>query len=160
MASEARRTAKALVERRSETFESRHPLEESRSRLATALERVSAARSAQFHTHWRTDEGRTILVAEFAPSPRVQRFLQLTSLVMMLMVASSAWVLLSPGEDRILRFLVPMFTVLAILGLPFVAVALGSQREADESRIRKAIRVALLDEEQKLPPAQKWKDEE
>jgi hypothetical protein len=152
MASETRRAAKALVERRSETFESRHPLEESQARLAAALEREHAARSAQFRTTWRTEGERAILDAEFAPSPRVQRFLKLTSLVMMLMLASSAWVLLSAGEARILRFLVPMVTVLAILAFPLVAVALGSQREADESRIRKAIRVALLDEDGKPAP--------
>lgn len=153
MASEMRRYAGALVERHSETFESRHPLEESRARLASAFEREPAARSAQFRATWRSDAGRAILVAEFAPSPRVQRLLKLVSAAMMLMVAASAWLLLSPGDARTLRFLVPMFTVLAILGVPLVAVALGSQREADESRIRKAIRAALLDEGGTLPAA-------
>lgn len=145
--------ARALVERRSETFESRYTLEESQARLAMALERERSAPSAELRTAWRSEGGRAILVAEFSPSPRVQRFLKLTSIVMMLLVASSAWMVLSEGEGRILRFLVPMFTVLAILGFPFVAVALGSQREADESRIRKAIRVALLDEETRPPGA-------
>ena len=35
-----------------------------------------------------------------------------------------------------------------------------AQREAEEARIRKAIRVALLDEEERLPPRQRWPDED
>jgi len=57
-------------------------------------------------------------------------------------------------------FLVPMITVLAVLGLPFLVLGLASQREADESRIRKAIRVALMDEEEAFPPMQRWADED
>lgn len=159
MASEMRRSAKALVERRSESFRSRHPLAESQQRLAAAFARAKIPASPQFRAAWRSDAGRAILDAEFVPSPGSQRILKVTSIVMFLLMASSAWVLASPGQDPTLRYMVPMFTVLAILGVPFVAVALGSQREAVESRIRKAIRVALLDEEEKLPPAQKWKDE-
>jgi hypothetical protein len=160
MASEMRRSAKALVERRSESFRSRHPLAQSQARLAAALARARIAASPQFRATWRTEAEHAILDAEFVPSPRSQRFLNLISITMFLLVAGSAWILASPGEEPTLRFMVPMLTVLAILGVPFVAVALGSQREAVESRIRKAIRVALLDEEEKLPPAQKWKDEE
>ena len=40
----------------------------------------------------------------------------------------------------------PIAGALAILALPCVFVGLGSQREAEEARILKAIRVALTDE--------------
>jgi hypothetical protein len=146
MASEMRRSARALVEHRSESFASRHPLEESRARLAEALERAKIPASPQFRAAWRSDDGRAVLDAEFAPSPRSQRLLKLTSIVMLLLMVGSAWALLSPTEEPTLRFMVPMFTVLAILGAPFFALALASQREAAEARIRKAIRVALLEE--------------
>ncbi|MGZ5078501.1 MAG: hypothetical protein ACXWHZ_03035 [Usitatibacter sp.] len=160
MASEMRRSAKALVEHRSERFDSRHTLEESKTRLAAALRKAGITNLAQFTATWRDDDGRAILDAHFAPSPRTQRFLKLASFVMLLLMASCVWVIASAEEDRALRFLVPMCTVLAILGFPFVALALASQREAEESRIRKAIRVALLDEEEKFPAAQRWKDED
>ena len=58
------------------------------------------------------------------------------------------------------QFMLPLFTVLAILGLPFVALGLASQRDAAESRLRRAIRVALLDEAERLPPPQRWEDED
>jgi predicted membrane-bound mannosyltransferase len=147
MASEMRRSAKALVEHRSESFDSRHGLEESQARLAAALRKAGIANLAQFNATWRSDNGRTILEAHFSPSPRTQRFLKIASLVMLLLVASCFWALGSADEDRALKFLLPMFTVLAILGFPFVALGLASQREAEEARIRKAIRVALLDED-------------
>lgn len=160
MASEMRRSAKALVEHRSERFDSRYAIEESKARLAAALQRAGLTEAAQFTAAWRSEGERAILDAHFAPSPRTQRFLKVISLVMLLLVASCVWALASGEEDRALRFLVPMLTVLAILGFPFVALALASQREAEESRIRKAIRVALLDQQEKFPAAQRWKDED
>ena len=54
----------------------------------------------------------------------------------------------------------PLVTVLAILGLPFVALGLASQRDAAEARLRRAIRVALLDEPERLPPRPQWEDED
>ena len=63
-------------------------------------------------------------------------------------------------QEGTLRFLLPLFTVFAALAVPFVALGLGAQREAEEARIRKAIHVALLDEAQRMPPRQAWKDEE
>lgn len=160
MASEMRRSAKALVEHRSESFESRHTIEESKARLAAALRKAGLTDLAQFSATWRNVGDRAILDAQFAPSPRTQRFLKIASFVMLLLMASCVWALASAEEDRALKFLVPMFTVLAILGFPLVALALASQREAEESRIRKAIRVALLDEEEKFPAAQRWQDED
>ena len=63
-------------------------------------------------------------------------------------------------EEGALAFLWPLTTALGILALPFVAVGLNSQREAAEAAIRKAIRVALLDEAERLPPPQRWDDED
>jgi hypothetical protein len=88
------------------------------------------------------------LDVRFAPAPRTRRFLQASSIVLMLLIATSAWVFIAPGEDRSVRFLVPLFAVLGILAFPFVAVALGSRREAEEARIRRAIRRALTDEDE------------
>ena len=160
MASEMRRSAKALVEHRTESFESRHGIEESKARLAAALQRAGLTALAQFSATWRSAGERAILDAHFAPSPRTQRFLKTASILMLLLVAGSAWALASAGEERADRFLAPLVTVLAILAFPFVALALASQREAEESRIRRAIRVALLDEEERFPPAQRWRDED
>jgi hypothetical protein len=157
--SEARRAARALVERRTERFESRYGIEESRRRVEAALGTTSPRRVV-FAPSWREESGRAVLEATFSPPARTQRFLSVTSVVMTLLVAASAWALLAPGADAALRWLLPLSTAFAILALPFVFVALGSQRLAEESRIRKAIRVALQDEEEALPKRQKWDDEE
>ena len=50
--------------------------------------------------------------------------------------------------------------VYAILALPIVALGLGSQRAAVESRIARAFRAALRDEGEKLPAPQRWEDED
>lgn len=147
MASEMRRAAQALVARRGETFASRYPLDISRTRLGTELERAHVAESERFRVSWRDEGGDTFLDAQFHPSSTTQRFLQLASFAMLLLVAGSAWALLSAGEERSARFLLPLATVLAILGFPLVALALASHREAEEARIGKAIRRALLDVE-------------
>ena len=59
-----------------------------------------------------------------------------------------------------MQFMLPLFTVLAILALPFVALGLSSQRAAAEARITRAIRIALMDEAERMPPQQRWEDEE
>ena len=66
----------------------------------------------------------------------------------MLLVASSAWILASSEEPTPLKFLVPLVTALGILGVPLLVVGLGSQREAEEARLIRAIRHALLDEQE------------
>jgi hypothetical protein len=40
---------------------------------------------------------------------------------------------------------------LAILAFPFVVVAYGSQREAEEATLRKKIRRAIVEEEERRP---------
>ncbi len=61
-------------------------------------------------------------------------------------MAASVWVIASEGVPRSVAFLVPMVTLFVIFALPLAAAALGSQREGEEARLRKAIRSALADE--------------
>ena len=156
--SEMKRAARALVEVRSERFESRHALEESQARLADALGRARVEGSSVFTPVWSADGRRAVLEARFAPPVAILRLLKALSAGMALAVAASAWAIAT--QEGALQFLLPLSTVLAILALPFVALGLASQREAEEARIRKAIRVALLDEDESLPPRQRWDDEE
>ncbi len=147
MASEIRRTAQALVELRRETFETRYPLAVAQARLKLALQRVGIAESARFRTEWREHSGQALLEALFAPSPATRRFLHAASVAMLLLVAVSVWALLNTEKGGASGFLLPLATVFAILGFPLVALALGSHREAEESRIRKAILGALAEDE-------------
>jgi len=147
MQSEMRRLAKALVETREETFASRHALEESKARLDAALASLEP-KEVRFERSWRSDAGNVALDVRFTPAPRTRRFLQASSVVLLLLIASGAWAFMTPGEDLPARFLAPLFAVLGILAFPFVAVALGSQREAEEARVRRAIRRALTDEDE------------
>ena len=160
MASEAQRAAKALVDRRIERFESRHPLAQSQARLAGALDRARPEGHVTFTARWSTVDGKAVLEAGFDPPARTQRFLQLTSLAMTLLIAATAWALWSSPEVVPATWLLALFTGLTVLGLPFVFIAMGSNRLAEESRIVRAIRAALMDEEEKLRPAKKWDDEE
>ena len=154
-----KRAAASLMERRSERFESRHGLAESQARLDAELDRARIPRPWPFELAWNEAAGRAILEATYRPSRKVQRFLRGSSLAFMLLVGSSAWAAMRSDEGA-LRFLLPLATVLAVLGFPFVALALASQRDALESRVRRAVRTALLDEDPAFPPRQRWSDEE
>lgn len=143
----ARRAARALVERSTERFESRHGLDESRARLEAQLARARPGAHVVFTPKWTADGDRAVLDAEFAPAAATQRVLRLVSLSLALLVAASAWAIFSSQESAVLRFLLPIATLLAMLGMPLAVAGLGSQREAAEARIRKAIRAALVDEE-------------
>ena len=156
--SELRRVARALVETRTERFESLHGLEESKARLARALERIGDHAATLVSLDWSEADGRALLDVRFAPPPRIPRMLKLLSAAMAGLVAASAWAIAM--EDGALRFLLPLFTALAILALPLVALGLGSQRAADESRITRAIRTALRDVDEKPPAPQRWEDED
>ena len=156
MASEARRAARALVERRSERFESRHPLGESKARLQDTLSRARPEGRVVFTPEWKSEGATTVLEAHFAPPARVDRVLKGTSVAMSLLVAATLWALVSDASTPALAWLTALFTGFAILALPFVYVAMGSNRLAEEARIQRAIRAALLDEEERLPPAKKW----
>lgn len=145
MASETSRIAKALVQSRSQSFASRHSRAESESRLAAALASIRPRRLV-FEGRWREEPAGLVLDAEYRPAPGIKRFLQATSLVMVALIASSAWAIFASKEDGALAFLVPLATVLAILAFPFAVVAMGSQREAEEARIARALKRALTDE--------------
>jgi hypothetical protein len=157
--SEMRRAARALVEHRTERFESLHPIEESKARLDRALANLELSGASQFRPAWREEGGKAILEVEYRPRARTQAVLTASSVALSLLVLSSAWLLYSSSEGAV-RYLVPLFTGMSILAFPFVALALSSNREAEESRIRRAIRIALLDEAQRLPPPKKWDDED
>lgn len=158
--SDMRRAARALVETRLERFESRHPLDESRRRLDESLARLRPWRGVVFTRRWDTLEGKPLLVAEFSATRRVQRALKGLSIGMALLVAASAWAVLAPDVSGTTRFLLPLTAILAILGFPFLVLGLASARQADEARIAKAIRIALLDEDAGFPPPRRWSDED
>ena len=147
MASETSRIAKALVASREESFASPHARDASEARVAAALAPIHPKRVA-FERRWRDDPAGLVLDASFRPAPAIRRFLQATSAVLVALIAASVWAVRSANEEGALAFLVPLVTVLAILGFPFVIVAIGSQREAEEARIARAIRRALTDEDE------------
>jgi hypothetical protein len=154
-----KRAAQALVETRTERFESLHTLDDSRARLDAAFGRMRVVPGPGFVPHWREEQGRAVLEAQFLPPRAVHGFIRGVSLLMLALVIGSGYVIMRTPEGA-LRFLLPLVTLLAILGFPIVTLALNSQREAHESRIRRAIRVALLDADERLPPPQRWADED
>jgi hypothetical protein len=158
--SDMRRAARGLVESRTERFPSAHPVEESRRRLEAALPRAAAGRHVSFEPRWESHPDGPVLEATFAPVPRTLSFMKALSLGMALLVVASAWAVVSEEASGTTAFLVPMITVLATLGFPFLVLGLASQREAEEARIRRVIRVALLDEEERWPPPKRWADED
>jgi hypothetical protein len=99
-----------------------------------------------FESTWSDIDGLAVLTVTFKPSKSVRHFLDATSVVFMLLVAASAYVILRT-EEGALRFLLPLFTGLAVLALPFVTLGIASSREALESRVRRAIKAALVDDE-------------
>ena len=155
-----RRAAEALVARRTERFESRHPLAESRARLDARLASVRLGGHVAFTARWVAEAERATLEAEFAPSRTMQRILRLMSLSVLVLVAASAWAIFSSQPSTAMRYLLPIVTLLVLLGLPLATVGMGSHREAEEASIRKAIRIALLDEDERPPAPQRWDDEE
>lgn len=156
--SELRRAARALVATREQTFESHHSLEESRRRLEARFAKADARGAVVFNCAWRTQDGRAVLEVTFAPPARLRRVLQGLSMGLAALVAASAWALVTRPGGASLAFLLPLVAVLTILGMPFVILGLNSRREAEEARITKAIRVALLDEQELRP--RKYADED
>ena len=153
--SESRRLARSLVEPEPLAMESRFPRAESIERLRkaarafrTTLEegRVSiVAPSARLEARWEGPADGLKLVGQFMPGRRMGIALRILSLVFLVLVAASAW-LVWRTETGAARFLVPLATVLGVLALPFIVTGMASTGEADRSRIRKALRVALQDE--------------
>ena len=149
MASEIRRMARALVEHRAETFASRHGRDESESRLKSAMAGIRPRR-LRFETRWSEAPSGLSLHAEFHPAARTQRMLQVASLTLAALIAASAWALLSDQVERTLAFIVTLAAALAVLAFPLVVAAFGAQREAEEARIRRALRRALTDEDESV----------
>jgi hypothetical protein len=147
MASETSRIARALVASRAESFASRHSRGDSEARLAAALASIHPRRLV-FASHWREEPTGLVLDAEYRPAPGIKRLLQATSAVLVALIASSVWAVMGGRDEGALAFLVPLATVFAVLGFPFVMVAIGSQREAEEAGIARAIRRALIDEDE------------
>jgi hypothetical protein len=96
---------------------------------------------------WSEPDGTPTLEVTFPPSRKARVFLGMTSLVFVLLIAASAYLLMRTDEGA-LRFLVPLVTAFGILGFPFVTLAIASTRLGRESRIRRAIRAALVDDEE------------
>jgi len=157
--SEMKRAASALVETRTERFESLHPLAESRARLEGAMARVKLVPGSQFVPEWREEGGKAVLEARFLPPRGIQALLRGISLLLVTLIGASVYEAMTDAPGA-LRYLVPGFTLLCILGLPMLSLALNSQREAHESRIRRAIREALLDADAAFPPPHRWADED
>ncbi len=157
--SDMRRAAASLVERRTERIESRHPVEESKARLEEALVRANVPVPRPFEERWIEGEGGPVLELAYAPSRSTQRFLKFASLAFVVALGASAWLLATTSEGA-LRFLVPLTTGLAVLGFPFVALALASNRDAMQARVRRAAKAALQDEDPEFPAAQRWDDED
>jgi hypothetical protein len=157
--SEMRRAARALVERRVESFESAYDEATSRARLEHELERAGVRAGGTFRTEWRRSGAKAVLEATFLPSPRMLWLLRGLSLAMVALIALTVWVLMRPGEGPE-RFLLPLFAVLTVLALPFVTLGMSSARAAREARLSKAIRVALQDAANAFPQRQKWADED
>jgi hypothetical protein len=143
MPSEMRRAARALVESRVETFASPSAGEPARERVERALARVGSPRAFVFAGRWSERDGQAVYEAAFDPAPGTQRFLNGLSAALMALIAASAWVLVSGSAPPAARFLLPFFTGLAIIGMPLAVIAVATRREAEESRVRRAIRGAL-----------------
>jgi len=146
--SEMARSAKALVATHEQRFTSGLPPETARARVTEALAKLGPLKATVLDVSWDA----ATLVARFAPPGRTQRLLKVLSVGIALAIAASLWAILR--EEGPFAFIMPLFTVLAILGLPFVALGLASNRAAEESRVTRAIRVALGEElAWKKPPA-------
>src|SRR5262249_53882475 len=110
MASEMRRMAKLLVERRSESFESRYPRDESVKRVERATA-GPAPKGMVYETAWRETPGAPILDVTFSPAPRNRRFLNAMSAALTLLLIATAWAMIMPGEPPVSRVLIAIFTM-------------------------------------------------
>jgi hypothetical protein len=115
--------------------------------------------NALFEGSWRVEGDRARLEGAFLPTSRARRFVRISSFALSTFVAASIFVYIGATDDAV-RYLVPFLTALSILGFPMAVLAMASQREAEEARITKAVRAALAGEEDKLPPMQKYADED
>lgn len=140
-----RRMARLLVERRSESFRSRYPRDESVRRVEDALKGFEA-KGMRYETAWRDEAGASFFDVRFAPSPGTRLFLNGASLAFTLLLAASLWALFAPGESGAGRTLTWIGTIAAILVFPFVVVGFGSRRDAEEATLRRRVKKAIVDD--------------
>ena len=143
MGSEVRRAAAALVARREERFATRRG--DARERVERALAPMAFS-SVDVRREWAEGPGGLELVLHLSPMPRLQAWLRAASLLQLVLLAASVWAISSEEASRAVAFLVPMATGFVVLAMPIAGAALGSQREGEEARLRKAIRAALADD--------------
>jgi hypothetical protein len=144
MGSEVRRAAAALVARREERFATRRRVADARERVEQALAPMRFSR-VETKRQWVEGPKGVELVVTLSPVPGVERWLRAASLLLVALLAASIWAITSEDASRTVAFLVPMAAVFTVFALPVAGAALGSQREGEEARLRKAIRVALAD---------------
>ena len=163
MASEMRRAAQALVERRAQAFKSDYPAHEAMERLRTfaaggklgafdveaAEERLvirSLKHGNEFYVgRWTTDASGVTLSGEFLPASRTQRDLRAFAFGLTVLMVATAWAFLS-GQDVGVRASLACFTILAVLTFPYVILGLSSQRSAREAQLERSLRRALTRE--------------
>ena len=166
--SETRRLARSLVEPEPITMESRYPRAESLERVRDAArafavsvdgEAVSiAAANASFAGRWDGGAGDLRLVGELRPAARYRSRLAAISLTLLAvaLLAAGAWIIEAPAVQR---YSLTITFALAALFMPYLVIGMASAGDSDRARIRKALRVALQDEEERMPQARKWGDE-
>jgi len=145
MGSEVRRAASALVARREERFATRRAEADARERLERALAPMRFSRMT-VEREWRKGEAGPELLVRLGPVASIEKWLGAASLLMVALIAAAVWAVASESISRSIAFLLPLAAALAIFSVPLVAAAMGSQREGEEARLRKAIRSALGDE--------------
>ena len=166
--SETRRLARSLVEAEPLALDSRHSRAESIERLRAASrsfratldgDRVEiAAKDAAFAGRWEGGADDLRLVGELLP-PRRNRIILTGLSIMLLAIVAVAVLAWFSGAGSHQRWLMPIIAVLAVLFMPYFIIGMASHGESDRARIRKALRMALADEDEGFPPARKWDDE-
>lgn len=147
--SEMRKAARGLVATREETLASAHSLDESVRRLKVALpgDEVAATgvralrHRTAFDARWIADPVQ--LAGTFTPTARTPRFLQGLSIAMTLLVAACAWAFAADDVALTLKAGLVTTMVFALLGFPFIALKLASDRGAEEQAIVRTIRKAF-----------------
>ena len=165
--SEARRAAGLLVAHRAQSFTSIHSLAESVSRLRVIVDAADARQRVRgevtpeevrlrfstpsgrgtrttYSGRW-VEQGGVRLEGAFEQVRATRWLLHAVSVGLTLLLAATAWAFLTEDAGAATRASLAITAALAILGFPFLVVALGSDREVEEIAIAKAIRTALED---------------
>jgi hypothetical protein len=154
-----RRMAKLLVESHDAAFRSRYPREESVRRVDAALAGFTP-KGMVYETAWREDGGATFFDVRFSPSRGTRVFLNCAGLVFATLLAASLWSYFAADETNGTRALVWITTIMAILVFPFVVLAFGSRRDAEEAMLRRRVKKAIVDDPAGEPQGKRGYDEE